>query len=75
MANALSDRLTVEVARDRTLWVQEYARGAPTGKLREAGAVANRRGTTIRFHPDPQIFGAAARFRPAALVRLAGSEA
>ncbi len=75
VVNALSDRLTVEVARDRVLWVQEYARGAPTGKLREAGAAPNRRGTTIRFHPDPQIFGGAARFRPATLFRMARSKA
>ncbi|BBK37237.1 DNA topoisomerase 4 subunit B [Allostella sp. ATCC 35155] len=75
VVNALSDRLTVEVARDRVLWVQDYARGDPTGALRQAGPVANRRGTTIRFHPDPQIFGAAARFKPATLFRMARSKA
>ena len=32
-------------------------RGKPTGKLVNAGPVQNRRGTTIRFKPDPQIFG------------------
>ena len=75
VVNALSDRLTVEVARDRVLWVQEFARGEPTSKLRDAGAAPNRRGTTIRFHPDPQIFGGAARFRPATLFRMARSKA
>ncbi len=52
--------LEVEVARDRVLWRQSYARGKPTTKLVNAGPVQNRRGTTIRFKPDPEIFGAAA---------------
>ena len=32
-------------------------------------------GTTVRFHPDPEIFGAKARFKPALLYRLARSKA
>ncbi len=75
VVNALSDRLTVEVARDRTLWQQSYARGRPLGPLENKGAVQNRRGTTITFHPDPEIFGAAARFRAGELFRLARSKA
>src|ERR1700761_4927758 len=58
VVNALSDRLTVEVARDRKLYRQDYQRGVPTGKLREIGPAGNRRGTAVRFHPDPEIFGA-----------------
>jgi topoisomerase IV subunit B len=75
VVNALSDRFTVEVARDRKLWVQEYSRGAPQTKLQDMGPVQNRRGTTIRFHADPQIFGAEAHFRPATLYRMARSKA
>jgi topoisomerase IV subunit B len=75
VVNALSDRLAVEVARDRRLWTQEYSRGAPKTKLKDAGAVQNRRGTTIRFHPDPQIFGPELRFKPATLYRMARSKA
>src|SRR5271165_3349323 len=56
VVNALSDALEVEVARDRHLWRQAYSRGAPTGGLQDCGPVQNRRGTTLRFHPDPQIF-------------------
>src|ERR1700731_1941425 len=37
VVNALSDRLEVEGARDRKLWVQEYSRGAPTTKLKDMG--------------------------------------
>ncbi len=75
VVNALSDKLSVEVARDRKLWTQDYARGKPITKLKSGGAVSNRRGTAIRFHPDPQIFGPEARFKPANLYRLARSKA
>ncbi|MGH6990653.1 MAG: DNA gyrase/topoisomerase IV subunit B, partial [Stellaceae bacterium] len=75
VVNALSDKLTVEVALDRKLWTQEYSRGKPTTKLKDGGPTPNRRGTTIRFHPDPQIFGDGARFKPANLYRLARSKA
>ena len=74
VVNALSERLEVEVARDRTLWRQSYAQGKPTTKLVNAGPVQNRRGTTIRFKPDPAIFGAL-QFSPARLYRLCRSKA
>jgi topoisomerase-4 subunit B len=74
VVNALSDALDVEVARDRVLWRQSYQRGKPVTKLTNAGATQNRRGTTIRFHPDPEIFGALA-FVPARLYRLCRSKA
>jgi topoisomerase-4 subunit B len=75
VVNALSDRLSVEVARDRKLWTQEYSRGKPKTKLKDGGPVQNRRGTTVRFHPDPEIFGKEAHFRPALLYRMARSKA
>jgi topoisomerase-4 subunit B len=75
VVNALSDRLWVEVARDRRLWTQEYSRGKPKTKLKDGGVASNRRGTTVGFHPDPQIFGDKAHFRPATLYRLARSKA
>ena len=74
VVNALSDQLEVEVARDRVLWRQIYARGKPTTKLTNAGPIQNRRGTLIRFHPDPQIFGAL-QFSPSRLYRLCRSKA
>jgi topoisomerase-4 subunit B len=74
VVNALAERLEVEVARDRTLWTMAFARGRPVGKLKNAGAVNNRRGTTIRFRPDPQIFGQAS-FKPARLFRMCRSKA
>ena len=75
VVNALSDFLEVEVARDRRLWAQTYARGKPTSKLKEKGAAPNRRGTTVTFHPDPEIFGRQARLKPGRLFRMARSKA
>ncbi len=75
VVNALSDRLEIEVARDRRLWTQNYSRGLPTTKLIDGGPVQNRRGTTVRFHPDPQIFGPHAHFKPSLIYRLARSKA
>jgi topoisomerase IV subunit B len=75
VVNALADKLNVEVARDRKLWTQDYVRGKPKGKLKDAGSVSNRRGTSVRFHPDPEIFGTSARFQPGLLYRLARSKA
>ncbi len=55
VVNALSERLTVEVRRDRHAWHQDYARGAPQGAL-ERGAPTAETGTSITFRPDAEIF-------------------
>jgi len=75
VVNALSDRLTVEVARDKELWRQEYSRGVPQTKLEKVGAAPNRRGTSIHFHPDPDIFEAGTALRPSKLYKLVRSKA
>ena len=74
VVNALSEIMDVEVAREKVLWKQSYVRGKPTGKLVNAGPVHNRRGTSIRFKPDRQIFGELS-FSPARLYRLCRSKA
>jgi topoisomerase-4 subunit B len=74
VVNALSETLDVEVARDRVLYRQSYARGVPTTKLINAGPINNRRGTLIRFKPDPQIFGPL-HFSAARLYKLCRSKA
>jgi len=74
VVNALADRLEIEVARDRRLWSQSYRRGVPQTALIDRGPVNNRRGTTLRFHPDPEIFGDIG-FRAATLYRMARSKA
>ncbi|WP_026623353.1 topoisomerase IV subunit B [Ensifer sp. WSM1721] len=75
VVNALSDSLEVEVARNRRLYRQRFSRGIPQGGLEDLGDVHNRRGTKVRFHPDPQIFGPHAHFEPARLFRMARSKA
>jgi topoisomerase IV subunit B len=75
VANALSERMEVEVARDQTLWKMAFERGKPKGKLTKAGKAPNRRGTGIRFRPDPQIFGDKAHFRPERVFKMARSKA
>ncbi|HTO31247.1 MAG TPA: DNA topoisomerase IV subunit B [Pararhizobium sp.] len=75
VVNALSDLLEVEVARNRKLYRQRFSRGIPQGGLEELGDVQNRRGTKVKFHPDPEIFGAHMKFEPARLFRMARSKA
>jgi len=75
VVNALSEMLEVEVARAQTLYRQTFARGEPTSTLIVAGKAPNRRGTKVRFLPDPQIFGAKARFDPARVFKMARSKA
>jgi len=74
VVNALSERMEVEVARERVLWKQRYSRGKPGSKLVNAGSVQNRRGTSIRFRPDPEIFGDQ-KFSPSRLYRMCRSKA
>ena len=74
VVNALSDHLRVEVARNRELFAQEFSRGIPQGPVQAIGAAPNRRGTTVTFHPDEQIFGHH-RFKPARLLKMVRSKA
>ncbi len=74
VVNALSDRLYVEVARNKELYAQSFSRGKPLGPIQKIGAVPNRRGTSVTFHPDPQIFGSH-QFRPSRLMRMTRSKA
>lgn len=75
VVNALSDEMSVEVARDKKLYKQTFSRGEVTSELQELGDVHNRRGTSVTFHPDPEIFGSKARFKPAWLFQMLRSKA
>ncbi len=54
--NALSEWLEVEVCQKGTRYFQRYSRGKPETPLKEIGK-AKGTGTTVRFKPDPEIFG------------------
>ncbi|HWK96042.1 MAG TPA: DNA topoisomerase IV subunit B [Pseudolabrys sp.] len=75
VANALSERLEVEVAREQQLYKMVFERGKPKGKLEKLGRVPNRRGTKIRFKPDHEIFGKKAGFDPVRIFKMARSKA
>ena len=74
VVNALSDSMVVQVARNRELFEQRFSRGIPQGPVEKIGAAPNRRGTTVTFHADEQIFGAH-RFKPARLLKMVRSKA
>ncbi|MDC1061543.1 DNA topoisomerase IV subunit B [Hellea sp.] len=75
VVNALSDYLEVEVAKDKKLYKMDFKRGIPTGGLVNLGVINNRRGTKVRFHPDPNIFGVKAKFKAARIFRMARAKA
>jgi len=75
VANALSERMEVEVARGQRLYRMAFERGKPKSKLQDAGKAPNRRGTKVRFRPDPEIFGAKAHFKPERVFKMTRSKA
>ena len=74
VVNALSDRMVVEVARNRELFRQSFSRGKPLKTIEKLGSAPNRRGTMVQFHPDEEIFGSH-RFKPARLFKTIRSKA
>ncbi|MEM9571240.1 MAG: DNA topoisomerase IV subunit B [Pseudomonadota bacterium] len=75
VVNALSERMEVEVARDKKLYFQAFERGKVVGPLELKGPAPNRRGTTVRFRPDMEIFGEKLRFKPQRLFQMTRSKA
>ncbi|MFT3790468.1 MAG: DNA topoisomerase (ATP-hydrolyzing) subunit B [Rudaea sp.] len=55
VVNALSDHLRLTICRDGYEHEQEYRLGEPLYALKQV-APSTRRGTTVRFHPSPEIF-------------------
>ena len=75
VVNALSDRMWIEVAKNKKLYKQSFSKGHPTSKLEDLGSINNRRGTTVSFHPDPEIFGDKLKFKPGWLYKMLRSKA
>ena len=73
--NALSSHMIIEVARDKTLYRQEYKQGKPITDLVCVGPVSNRRGTSVSFIPDTEIFGETTKFKPSTLFRMSRTKA
>lgn len=75
VVNALSDFLEVEIVRHGTLYKQLYSRGVAQTPLETVGPAKSRRGTLVRFHPDPEIFGQKAAFDAERLYKMTRSKA
>jgi topoisomerase-4 subunit B len=75
VANALSERMEVEVWRGQEHFRQVFERGIPKSKLEKLGRVPNKRGTKVSFRPDPQIFGLKVAFKPTRIFKMARSKA
>jgi DNA gyrase subunit B len=56
VVNALSEWMEIEVYRHGKVWKQRYERGVPVTPVQQSGETS-KRGTLVRFKPDPQIFG------------------
>lgn len=74
VVNALSERVEVTSWRDGNEHRQVFSRGKPIGGLQLIGP-SRKRGTAVKFLPDPVIFGDNAAFKPARLYRMARSKA
>ena len=75
VVNALSIKLDVEIARNRKLYKQSFSKGKPVTSMTSDGSAHNRRGTSIKFSPDPDIFGTECQFKPSILYKMAKSKA
>ncbi len=53
--NALSDSLVAEIHREGKIYQQKYSKGKPLSPVEVIGECEDT-GTTITFHPDPEIF-------------------
>jgi topoisomerase IV subunit B len=75
VANALSDRMEVDVWREQQQHHMDFERGKPKGKLQKLGRAPNKRGTRVRFHPDAEIFGPKAAFKAERVFKMTRSKA
>jgi len=74
VVNALTERLDITVWRDGHEWRQSFSKGHPQAPIEQVGP-SRKKGTQLRFLPDPEIFGEGAAFKPARLYRMARSKA
>ena len=75
VVNALSEKLTVEVVKNRACYSQSFSKGVPLDKLKKIGEKAIKSGTKITFSPDRTIFASNKFFNPEKIYELAKSKA
>lgn len=74
VVNALSDLVEVEVCRDKARYKQTYSKGHVTSPLCPGDTPTRKTGTSITFHPDPEIFGTHG-FKPHTIYQMIRSKA
>ncbi len=75
VVNALSDYLEIKVYKQGKLFKQSYSKGQKLNDLTSEDIAKKLRGTSINFHPDPEIFGEKPSFSPKRVYELAKSKA
>ncbi|CAF4052170.1 unnamed protein product, partial [Rotaria sordida] len=75
VVNALSDHLEVKVYKEGKLYKQSYSKGYKLNDLTSEEVAKKLKGTSINFHPDPEIFGEKNHFIPQKIYELAKSKA
>ena len=55
VVNALSERLSLEIKREKGVYFQSYERGKPKARLKKIGTT-KKTGTKTTFKPDPEVF-------------------
>ena len=75
VVNALSKKLTLEIARDKKYFVQTYSQGSPKNKLKASAKGPLKKGTKIVFSPDPEIFGKEIEFDASIIYNMAKAKA
>ena len=75
VVNALSEKLTVEVIREKKIFKQEFEKGVPKSKLLFLGNTSKKNGTSITFSPDSEIFGSDLKFSPDYLYKIIKNKA
>lgn len=75
VVNALSDYLEVKVYKQGKLFKQSYSKGHKLNDLESEDVAKKLKGTSINFHPDPEIFGEKSCFSPKKIYELAKSKA
>ncbi len=75
VVNALSEKLIVEVIRDKKLFKQEFEKGIPKTNLEYVNDINRVSGTSITFSPDQNIFGENCYFSPDYLYNIIKNKA
>ena len=75
VVNALSEKLTVEVIKNKICYSQSFSKGIPLDKIKKVSENKIKSGTKIIFSPDKTIFSSNKSFNAMTVYELAKSKA